>query len=211
MLVVQVTETGEEAAEFRCQAIACSGVQPIRFFDRQRVFGRERDDQVAEELVVDVGGNREFGLAQTQAALAGRDVAAGHESAERVLVRILRKIAVRALQHGGNGRVEGADARCGRRRRRSRDGWRRRGLRRNRGGRRRCRRGCVFRLRVLEPLLQRLDTCFVAFFQLPDLFANLREIGVGRCQCWRRCKQRQRQRAKRQNESGHHGAPRVTS
>jgi hypothetical protein len=99
MLVVQIAETREKATEFRCQAVARAGIQSVGLLDGQRVLGGKRYDEVAEELVVDIGGDCEFGFPEVEAALAGRDVAAGRETAERVLVRVLREVAVRPLQH----------------------------------------------------------------------------------------------------------------
>jgi len=71
---------------------------------------------------------------------------------------------------GRNRRVERCDAGCGRGCRWcGSDGRRRRG-------------SWCHGLGLLELLLERLNPRFVAFLQLPDLLANLREVCIARCQ-----------------------------
>ena len=121
VLLVHVAQAREKATELGREAIGQRGQNAVGLLDRHGVLRRQRDDQVAGELVVDVGGDRELRFAERKAALARTDVAACGKAADRVLLGILRQVGVAALKHGRNRRIErGKTARRRRCRRRGR-------------------------------------------------------------------------------------------
>src|SRR5215471_15897587 len=50
VLIVEISDRGEKAAEFRRQPVRRGGVKAVRFFDLDRVLWREREGQIAVEL-----------------------------------------------------------------------------------------------------------------------------------------------------------------
>ncbi len=114
VLLVQVAQAGEKAAELGRQPVGQRGQDAVGLFDRHGVLRRQRDDQVARELVVDVGGDRELRFAQRKAALARSGFAARGKSADRVFLGVLRQVGVTPLKHRRNRRIErGKTARRG--------------------------------------------------------------------------------------------------
>ena len=63
VLLVHVAEPRKEASELRHQAVRRRRVHAIGLLDRDGILGRERDDQIAREQVIDIGGNGQLGLA----------------------------------------------------------------------------------------------------------------------------------------------------
>ena len=177
MLLVHVAEPGKKASEFRHQAVGRRRVHAVSFLDRNGVLRRKRDDQVAREQVIDVGGNCELGLAQRKAATPGADIAAWRKPGDPELLGVLRQVGVSSLQHRGDRGIERRDAATRRHRGRS--------LRRHGGA---GAAGCT-RLGLLEALFERLQTRFVGFANLPDLLADFRDLGVG-CRV-QRCRERE--------------------
>ena len=113
VLLVEVADAGEEASEFRHDAFGQRWHEAVGFLHRHRVLGRERNDEVAGELVVDVGADRDLRLAQSEAAPAGRHLVGLLESAECVLLRVPRQVRVGSLQHHRYRGIECGNATCG--------------------------------------------------------------------------------------------------
>ena len=60
------------------------GEEPVGLLDLDRVLRRQREGEIAVDLVVDVRGQRQLGLRDAEAALRRRDVAARREAGDRV-------------------------------------------------------------------------------------------------------------------------------
>src|SRR5450432_1978494 len=99
MLLVEIAEPGKEAAELRREAVRRGEPQAVRLLDGDRVLGRERGDEVARELVVDIGVQGELRFAEAEAAASGADVPTGSKARDREACGILGEIRVAPLQH----------------------------------------------------------------------------------------------------------------
>ncbi len=109
VLLVEIAEAGEEAPELGRHAVGRAHPDAVRLLDRHLVVGREGRDEVAREFVVHVGVDRELGLSEAEAALAGPGLRGGKESGERVLGGIVRGVRIASLQHHGDRGVERGD------------------------------------------------------------------------------------------------------
>jgi hypothetical protein len=106
VLLVHVADAGEEAPELRHDSIGERGHEAIRFFDRDRIVGRQRDGKTAREQVVDARGEIDLRFAQAKAAPPGTRFLAELDIVERVLCRILFQVLVITLQDDGDAGIE---------------------------------------------------------------------------------------------------------
>ena len=89
MNFIEITESGQKAAELERGAGNEAGVLDEGFFDLDFVFRRDCRDEYAGKVRVDVGRDGQFGFAEIETAAARTDfVAARNETADLVGARI---------------------------------------------------------------------------------------------------------------------------
>ena len=109
--LVEIANSREEAPALDDEALRQRDRPEVRLLDADFVVTVDRGREVAEEIRIDVGGEREFGFAEIEVALPGTDFSpAGRNPGDVVIGRVLRQVRVVPGQDHRNGGVELDDA-----------------------------------------------------------------------------------------------------
>ena len=118
VLFVRIADARKEASRLDAEAIAQADGLDVRLLDADLVGRRDRGEEGAANMGIDVGGNRQLRLAQVPGAGLGIEFAAGRQQAldaalasgraGRVLARILRCIVVHTGKDQRDLGIEGA-------------------------------------------------------------------------------------------------------
>ena len=102
---VEVAEAREEAPALGREALGQRRRAEERLFDFDLVLAGDRGGQLAGKIRIDVRRERELGLAEIEAALAGTDLAAvRHEAGDVPVSGIARGVGVAAGEHDARSR-----------------------------------------------------------------------------------------------------------